>query len=115
MLARALNPCLSIAILVCAVAGPQSASAGECRPLCRTLDIAGARSLPWGHEWWTRDTAYDLGRLVGDTEALLTASTPVIVRMETIRRASIYASHDQRVAEQLFSRLMERARRSAPR
>ena len=112
MLARALNAHLAAATLLCVLAGPRPASAGECRPLCRTLDITGTRSLPWGHEWWARDTAFNLDRLVAEAEALLTPSTPVIVRMETIRRASIYASHDERVAEQLFSRLMERAARS---
>ena len=34
--------------------------------------------------------------VVADTEALLTPSTPVVVRMETLRRASLYASTECR-------------------
>ena len=39
--------------------------------------------------------------VVADTEALLTPSTPTLVRMETLRRATLYASRHRQVAEQL--------------
>ena len=51
---------------------------------------------------------YDVSRVVADTEALLTPSTPTIVRMETLRRASIYASRDRAVAERLIAAMMNR-------
>ena len=46
--------------------------------------------------------------LTRETEALLATSTPVIARMETLRRAAIYASRDPAVAKQLLTRLQAR-------
>jgi hypothetical protein len=43
---------------------------------------------------------------------LLTPSTPVIVRMETLRRAALYASHDAAVAKSLLAALHTRARKA---
>ncbi|MBI3666261.1 MAG: hypothetical protein HY236_08570, partial [Acidobacteria bacterium] len=50
----------------------------------------------------------DLARLADDTLALLAPETPVIARMETLRRAALYAQKDPRVADELESRLMAR-------
>lgn len=82
--------------------------------LCHPFDIGTARSLPWdGVGNWARGQAdYKLAHLISDTEALLAPSTPVIVRMETLRRAAIYASHDRDVATRLLARLTDRARAS---
>jgi hypothetical protein len=82
--------------------------------LCHPFDIGNARSLPWSASgtWSEGRPDYDVSRLVADSEALLTAATPVIVRMETLRRAAIYASKDRRVAEQLLTVLTSRARAS---
>lgn len=63
--------------------------------LCHPFETAGARSLPWGAGGWNDPArGYDRARLVADTDALLTPRTPVIARMETLRRAAIYASAD---------------------
>jgi hypothetical protein len=80
--------------------------------LCHPFNIEGARSLPWNDtgEWLQGRTDYDLKSLVADTDALLTSSTPVIVRMETLRRAAIYASRDRDVAGRLLSSLTERVK-----
>jgi hypothetical protein len=51
--------------------------------------------------------------LVADTEALLTPDTPVIVRMETLRRAALYASLDDKVAARLLSAITARANAGA--
>ena len=82
--------------------------------LCHPFDIGNARSLPWdGSKAWFQGAAgYDVSGLLADTEAILTPSTPVIVRMETLRRAAIYASRDRQVAERLLAKLTERARAS---
>ena len=40
---------------------------------------------------------------------MLGANTPVIVRMETLRRATIYGAKDQKIAYELLARLMARA------
>jgi hypothetical protein len=86
-----------------AVAGPPL--------LCHPFDIGPAQSLPWdgSGSWFHGRAGYQLSNLVADTEALLTPRTPVIVRMETLRRAAIYASQDPKVAERLVTRLTDRA------
>src|SRR5512145_3147906 len=90
---------LVVAFATAALAGPPL--------LCHPYDIGNARSLPWdGSRGWSGDLPdYKLERLIADTEALLTPSTPVIVRMETLRRASLYASRDRVIALQLLTRL----------
>lgn len=76
--------------------------------LCHLFDIGGAHSLPWGGGWNKPVSGYDLTRLTKETEALLTPRMPVIVRMETLRRAAIYASHNGAVARDLNTRLASR-------
>lgn len=80
--------------------------------LCHPFEIGAARSLPWdgSSSWFHTRADYNLANLVADTEALLTSSTPVVVRMETIRRAAIYATSDRAVATTLLTRLEARAR-----
>lgn len=83
--------------------------------LCHPFDIGGATSLPWDNATGlsTGRADYPVSRVIADTEALLTPATPVIVRMETLRRAAIYASQDREVASALLSRLVARTRASA--
>ena len=83
--------------------------------LCHPFDIGSARSLPWDgtNAWWQGRTDYNLQNLVADTEAILTPSTPVIVRMETLRRAALYASLDSKVAAALLSSVTARANAGA--
>lgn len=81
--------------------------------LCHPFDTAGAPSLDWGGRGWNearRD--YDLSKLVANTSVLLTPQTPVIARMETLRRAAIYASRDGKVARDLSSTLESRIARA---
>ena len=75
--------------------------------LCHPFDIGSAASLPWNgtSSWFDGKPDYRLSGLVSDTEALLVPSTPVVVRMETLRRAAIYASRDPQVASALLERL----------
>ena len=101
----------SLAVLVLA---PVAAQAGP--PLiCHPLEIGGAASLPWGSNpgWNTPQPRYDRSRLVSDTLALLTPATPIRVRMETLRRATVYVMRDPDRARELLSRLEERAHRGA--
>jgi hypothetical protein len=90
--------------------GTQPALAGP-PLLCHPFDIGSARSLPWdpAGAWSKGDPAYNVKNLVADTEALLTPSTPVIVRMETLRRAALYASRDAQIAKQLLTAINARA------
>ena len=79
--------------------------------LCHPYDIGAAKSLPWrGHDWWPGRDDYQVANLVADTQALLAPSTLVIVRMETLRRATIYATRDRSVAARLLTAITERAR-----
>src|SRR5512138_1909486 len=80
--------------------------------LCHPFDIGNARSLPWqsaGTGWNAPRSDYDTKRLVDDTLALLTDSTPVIVRMETLRRAALYGAKDNDAVRQLLGQLKTRA------
>ncbi|HJY82957.1 MAG TPA: hypothetical protein VKK81_17970 [Candidatus Binatia bacterium] len=84
---------LPLTSILCLMVLNQAALAGP--PLvCHPFEIGNARSLPWSGgsgNWNAPDKNYDINRLVEDTMALLTPGTPVLVRMETIRRATIYA------------------------
>ncbi|MGH9935830.1 MAG: hypothetical protein ACREAM_06255 [Blastocatellia bacterium] len=92
-------------------------------PLCQPFEIENARSLPWdGAEWRDVKTDYDISRLARDTLALLGPEAPVIARMETLRRATVYSAwamvdaevgievKDLKVARELLERLQTRAR-----
>ncbi|HMB79433.1 MAG TPA: hypothetical protein VKI43_05180 [Vicinamibacterales bacterium] len=78
--------------------------------LCFPFEIGSARSLPMGHgSWRDTDPKYDASHLVADTLALLTPSTMPIVRMETLRRATVYASANPTLAADLMSALKKRS------
>lgn len=101
---------LGLAVLAALCALPQAVVAGP--PLiCHPIDIGQAKSLPWTSDSWNLSGKenYDVSRLVDDTLALLTPNTPALVRMETLRRATLYAQKDSMVAKQLFMRLKTRA------
>jgi len=77
--------------------------------LCHPFDIGAAKSLPWsGPAWTAADPSYDVERLVKDTLSLLTPDTPVLVRMETLRRATVYARNDPARAGRLLAGLRDR-------
>src|SRR5262245_40083659 len=96
-----LLPILGAALLAVLVSRP--AAAGPPLP-CFPFAVGTARSRPMGHgDWRTVDPKYDVSQLVTDTLALLTPAAPVIVRMETLRRATIYASANRDLAKDLMS------------
>src|SRR5229473_100995 len=80
--------------------------------ICHSIEIGEAKSLPWV-DWNHRgSTDYDLKNLTRDTLAILDSHTPVLVRMETLRRATIYARQDPQAAKELITRLQARAANS---
>jgi len=82
--------------------------------ICWPFEIGGAKSLPWGGSGWHATRAdYDLSRLTADTLALLGRDVPVLVRMETLRRAAIYAKQNRQAAKELLLRLEARAETAA--
>src|SRR5215475_11233345 len=93
--------------------------------ICKNYEIGAAKSLPWGgNDWRSVKSDYDINRLVEDTTALLTPDMPVIARMETLRRAVIYAAwarvdrevnytkRNDNAAPELLSRLMGKSKES---
>jgi hypothetical protein len=79
--------------------------------ICHTFEIGDAKSLPWiSHNWnLSGGENYDVKNLVRDTLEILGPNTPVLVRMETLRRATLYARKDPLVAKELLARLHARA------
>lgn len=80
--------------------------------ICHPFDIGTAKSLPFGDasgSWRAVDPSYDRNRLLDDTLALLTPATPVVVRMETLRRAIAYVADDRARAEALLTAVRGRA------
>lgn len=101
---------LGLTILAAVCILPQITMAGP--PLiCHAIDIGGARSLPWSSNTWnlSGNETYDINHLADDTLALLSPSMPPLVRMETLRRATLYAQKNPVIAEQLLARLKTRA------
>jgi hypothetical protein len=103
---------LAISIMAVLLGFPTLALAGP--PLvCHSLNIGNAKSLPSVELSYRKgSTNYDLQNLTRDTLAILDSGAPVIVRMETLRRATIYARQDSQVAKELVTRLQARASNS---
>src|SRR5882757_852174 len=80
--------------------------------ICHAVDIGAEQSLPWTSTGWnlSGQEQYDVSQLVPDTLALLTPSAPVLLRMETLRRATLYGQQRTAVAKELLLRLEARTR-----
>ncbi|MFZ0519559.1 MAG: hypothetical protein WAL95_00965 [Candidatus Acidiferrales bacterium] len=78
--------------------------------VCHPINIGSAQSLPWSSTTWnlSGQETYNIDHLVADTLALLAPNTPVLVRMETIRRAVLYSQTSPIVAKELFSAVESR-------
>ncbi len=78
--------------------------------ICHPYNIGGAKSLPWGNgnNWDNPDPSYNVKNLATDTLAILDQATPVLVRMETLRRAVLYGSLDHDAARALLVQLKAR-------
>lgn len=99
----ALSLAITVALCAEAVAGPPL--------ICQPFDGGTSALLPWGsgRGWNAPDRRYDTTRLATDVLRLLDEETPVLVRMETLRRATIYAARDPRAAHELLVGLLARA------
>jgi hypothetical protein len=100
--------CAGALALVTVLAAPAAAGPPF---ICHPFELGTRTSLPWGTGpgWNTPDPRYDLDRLTSDVTRLLTPDVPVTARMETLRRATIYAARDRRVAASLLDALVARA------
>ncbi len=104
------SPRFAIILLAAVLCFANVAQAGP--PLiCHTIEIGQAKSLPWiSHNWnLSGGETYDTKNLVPDTLDILAPGTPVLVRMETLRRATLYARKDPLAAKELLARLHARA------
>jgi hypothetical protein len=105
---RAMQNSMKILAVMVALAAPVFAGP----PLvCHPINIGSAQSLPWTSTTWNLSggEGYEVSHLVADTLALLSPDTPVLVRMETIRRAALYSQNDATVARELLAGLATRA------
>jgi hypothetical protein len=104
------SPRFAIALVAALLSFTSIALAGP--PLiCHTFEIGQAKSLQWASHNWNLSGGenYDTKNLVKDTLEILTPDTPVLVRMETLRRATLYARKDPIAAKELLARLHARA------
>ena len=79
---------------------------------CWKVETGGAASLPWGDGPRSGEgtrSDFDTKRLPAETLALLGFDVPVLARMETIRRAGLYAADDPGAGEELLRKLTLRA------
>ena len=93
-----------LTIAVAAEAGPPL--------ICHPFDAGSAQLLPWvsqGQNWNTPDRSYDVQKLTADVLRLLSSDAPIVARMENMRRATIYAGQDRRVAAELLTAVVKRA------
>ena len=106
--AVALSAALAVGAVVPVLAGPPL--------ICSRFDIGTAASLPWnvGSNWKGMLDTYDRSHLTTDTLALLTPTTPIVARMETLRRAALYATTNKLAADNLLTSLVGRARAAGP-
>jgi len=100
------------AVLALSLGFASAASAGPpliCHPLTTDVD---APLLPWaeGRQWHQPDPAYDRASLIADTLALLSPDAPILDRMENMRRATIYADENPRMAAELLRAVVERTK-----
>ena len=92
-----------LVLLTPALAGPPL--------ICHRLEIGTTKSLPWTGDSWnlSGNEAYDTRNLSRDTLAILDSNPAVLVRMETLRRATLYARKDSQAAKELLLKLHARA------
>ncbi len=105
---------IAVAILPALFFFVSSALAGP--PLiCHSFDIGDAKSIPWAsHDWnLTGSENYNTKNLAADTIAILDSDSVVLVHMETLRRATLYARKDPVAAKELLTKLLARADFSA--
>ncbi|HXS78885.1 MAG TPA: hypothetical protein VN818_01325 [Gammaproteobacteria bacterium] len=100
------------AVLAATIGFASTAFAGPpliCHPF--TTDL-GAPLLPWaeGRDWHQPKPGYDRANLVADTLGLLSPDAPILDRMENMRRATIYADENPRMAAELLRAVVERTK-----
>jgi hypothetical protein len=112
MLHRSTTRALALTLLL---ALPAISEAGP--PLiCHPFQTDGTQLLPWGDGpgWNNPSRRYDVQQLTTDILRLLSTESAVLTRMENLRRATIYASQDAKVADQLLAAVIARSQTATP-
>jgi hypothetical protein len=89
--------------------GPTASALAGPPLICHPFDIGQAITLPPVDFNQKGSGSYDVKNLTQDTLAILDSGTPVLVRMETLRRATIYARQDPQIAKELITWLQAQA------
>ena len=105
---RALALTLLLALPTISEAGPPL--------ICHPFQTDGSPLLLWGDGpgWNTPNRAYDVQQLTRDTLRLLSSNSPILTRMENLRRATIYASQNAKVADELLAAVIARTQTETP-
>ena len=79
--------------------------------ICHPFETGGGKLIAWGSgpSWNSPQPGYDLRNLVSDTNAVLTSEAPLLTRMEIMRRATIDATRDPQIANELLKAVVARA------
>jgi len=80
--------------------------------ICEPFAIGRDASLPWSahkDSWDEVDAGYKSDNLAADTLKLLDSTQPMLTRMETLRRATVYSSRNAAAGLDLGNRLLARA------
>lgn len=82
--------------------------------VCHEISIGEAKSLPWDGGRGGSDSSYNIKTITRDTVKLISAEPSALVRMETIRRATVYISYAEgsqreRLAWELLATLIDSA------
>lgn len=81
--------------------------------VCFPFETNGQPSLPWaGTGWHESSPTYNTANLAGDTLNLLGNDVSVLARMETLRRAGIYAAKEPKAGAELLTALRTRIKNS---
>lgn len=99
---------IAVPLLISLVLGSDDALAGP-PLLCHPIEIGDAKSLPWGAGTWdNKGITTSEAEFVSQTLDLLAPATPILVRMETIRRAAIHAAEHTEAIRLILKELHDR-------
>jgi len=101
---------LTLTVAIAAVLTLTTAAFAGPPMICHAIAIGQAKTLPWVDlNYRNGSGGYDLKNLTTDTVTILDSNAQVLVHMETLRRATIYARQDASVARELITKLQARA------
>ncbi len=99
----------TLALAITAVLSFTTAAFAGPPMICHAIDIGQAKTLPGVDlNYRPGNGGYELKNLTQDTLAILDSNAQVLVHMETLRRATIYARQNPQVAKELITKLQAR-------